>query len=258
VPNSSRVPSALGLCLFVLSSLLAAPASAQTSASLDAAVRDFEFAEFEKARDALAPIAEDPERAPEERARARTYLAATEHALGDVEAARAHLSILFRESPDVRLDPGLFLPELVRLAEEVRDEVALQRSLLEPRVDLAEPPHVAFAFLPFGTGQFANGQTTKGFAFLAGEALLFGVSTFLYSQFSGLKEVDHGFLRGGEFSDPEAARRLQLGYFATFWAGMALNVGGVVDALMSRQTSAQMARAAGAPPPFPTVHERRP
>lgn len=256
--NSSRAPSVLALSLFVLSTLLSAPAGAQSSASLDAAVRDFEFAEFEKARDALTPIAEDPERDVGDRTRARTYLAATEHALGDEAAARAHLSILFREAPDTRLDPGLFLPELVRLSEEVRDEVALQRSLLEPRVDASAQPHVALALLPFGTGQFANGQTTKGLAFLAGEALLFGVSTLLYSQFSGLKEEDHGFLRGGTFADPEAARRLQLGYFATFWAGMALNVGGVVDALMTRQSSARVAQAASVPPPFPSVHERRP
>lgn len=261
MPNSSPARESVALFLFVSLAVLAPAAWAASEADLDTAIRHFEFAEFSSARAALLPLVEAPALSEEDRRRARTYLAASEHALGDEDAARAHLRLLHREAPETRLDPGLFLPDLVSLSEEVRGELARERALLGPSLHAGatQPvPHVSLAFLPFGTGQFANGQTTKGIAFLAGEALLFGASTFLYSRFVLAKEGGPDFLQGGQFRDVEAARRLQIGYFATFWAGMSLNVAGVIDALLTRQQLGAAAHTAQLPPQFPTVHERRP
>lgn len=261
MPNSSRfrraflVPCALALGL---SSSVAVAADGARAEVLAEAIRDFESADFRPARDALTDLMDAPDLASAQREEALIYLAATEHALGDLEATRGHLRRLYRDFPAARLDPGIFLPELVSFSEDLRIEVERERALFQPVVRAApEPSPLALSLLPFGTGQFANQQVPKGIAFLAGEALLFGASALLYAQFSGNKVVDYGPLQGGQFRDPGAARALQLGYFATFWAGMALNVGGVIDALAHRKpvTPSTLSQQ---PVPFPTVAERRP
>src|SRR5690606_34395930 len=110
------------------------------------------------------------------------------HALGDLVATRKVLRSLYLDHPDANMDPGIFLPELVTLSNEVRVEVERERALFQPSVQpVAGPTPLALSLLPFGTGQFVNQQVPKGVAFLAGQALLFGASALMYTQFTNLK-----------------------------------------------------------------------
>ncbi len=260
MPNSSRFPRPLHLALALgLASGAAFAQSPGTAEAVAEAVRAFESAEFRASRDALVRLVDSPGITPTERQEALTYLAASEHALGDLVSTRRHLRTLYGDFPGARLDPGIFLPDLVSFAEDLRLEVERERALFHPTVRAApEPSPMALSLLPFGAGQFANQQVPKGLAFLAGEVLLFSASAVLYAQFANNKVVDYGPLQGGQFRDPGAARALQWGYFATFWAGMALNVGGVIDALVHRQPLTPASFAAQQHAPFPTVAERRP
>src|SRR5437764_14136868 len=83
-------------------------ASLPPSARLNEGVKFFDAADYAKARDNLAPIVDSPGLNDSERAKARMFLAASYHALGDVQSARAQLQQLARTAPHTRLDPGLF------------------------------------------------------------------------------------------------------------------------------------------------------
>ncbi len=92
---------------------------------------------------------------------------------------------------------------------------------------------VLYSFVPFGVGQFANEQPVKGSLFLVSETLAFGTAAAAFAAFESNK-IEGGLFEGGRFRDPELASTLQTTYLAAFWAGAALVVGGVVDALVSR------------------------
>src|SRR5690606_22193810 len=99
-------------------------------------------------------------------------------------------------APEARLDPALFVPELVALHQDARAEVAAERTRqqaltqperaktpsgdqgtlggprLVPVAPAASPPPAHLSLIPFGVGQFANGEGGKGTAFLVGELAL--------------------------------------------------------------------------------------
>ena len=92
--------------------------------------------EYEAAVQSFQQVLADPQRAPEEREEARVYLAASLHALGRVEEARRHLEVLAREHPGVRVDPVRFLPELVALAELIRQQLESEQAFAAREAEL--------------------------------------------------------------------------------------------------------------------------
>jgi len=94
---------------------------------------------------------------------------------------------------------------------------------------------VAWAFVPFGVGQFANDQPLKGSLFFAGEVAAFGTFAATFGALEGLK-VSGQFGRSGQIlsEDMPRARALQTTYLIAFWTGVALAAVGVVDAVASR------------------------
>ena len=94
---------------------------------------------------------------------------------------------------------------------------------------------VGWALVPFGIGQFANGQPVKGTVFCVSElALLLTAGTAL-GAFEASK-VSGTFMQGGDFRDTGQAKTLEVVYLAAFWAGVALMAVGVVEALVVRLT----------------------
>lgn len=119
----------------------------------------------------------------------------------DAEAA-AQARKLLQLRPDLRFDPLLEAPELVDLLERVRREQESELAALEEkrRRDDEEQQRLLemvrrgptvvertvvrnsylLNFVPFGAGQFQNGQPRKGRAFLISEAALAGLSVGMF------------------------------------------------------------------------------
>lgn len=213
-------------------------------------MKHFDAADYAKARDALVAIVDLPTLPDPDREKARMYLAASYQALGDVASARAQLLQLARQSPSTRMDPGIFVPELVVIADDARAEVSREQKLPPPGVcpqlvcptcvDAKCPPPperpsfaYAYALIPFGVGQFMNRQPAKGLLFLGAELATLGTAAVSFGIFEGLK-VDGAFGVSGRFREPERAAQLQTVYLATFYVGVGFMVWGIIDAIVSR------------------------
>jgi tetratricopeptide (TPR) repeat protein len=133
--------------------------------------------------------------------RARAYYAACLIALGRTDEANEQFEKLLRSDPRYRLDPVVFPGEVINrfidvkarlsseieAADRVRTEARAkaereQRAYISNLQRLASQESVVVqhsrwvAAVPFGVGQFQNGQEGLGFAFLIGEAILAGTS----------------------------------------------------------------------------------
>ncbi|QRO01217.1 hypothetical protein JRI60_20390 [Archangium violaceum] len=95
----------------------------------------YESGEYEAAAQVFAQVLTASDSTPEDRGRSRVYLAASLHALGRMEQAGEQLELLAREHPELRLDAARFLPDLVALAETIRQRVESERRDLELRAE---------------------------------------------------------------------------------------------------------------------------
>jgi hypothetical protein len=110
--------------LLVAHLLVSRVARAQTTG-----VDRYEYGDFEAATRLFEQELADPQLSPAGRALTRIYLAASLYALGQVEEARRPLEALAREHPEVRVDPVRFPPDLVALAEVIRQRVESEQQL---------------------------------------------------------------------------------------------------------------------------------
>jgi hypothetical protein len=94
-------------------------------------VRLYERGDYGRARKALEEDLRSRELSKEERIKARLYLAAALHASGAEEAARIQLEELALTAPGLQVDPILFPPDFVELAERSRKQVEAQREAAE-------------------------------------------------------------------------------------------------------------------------------
>jgi hypothetical protein len=74
---------------------------------------------------------------------ARLYLAACLYELGEMAETRANLEVLARNHPDQPVDPALFPPEFVVLANEARKRVDAERQPPPPPPDEKKDPDMA-------------------------------------------------------------------------------------------------------------------
>ncbi len=164
----------------------------------------FEFGAWAEAAGIVQQyLAAHPTPPEQEAVLAYRILGISEWHLGDRAHARAAFVALLSEDPDFKLDPFLVPPPIVEFLEEVRREheptlgplreqkrmlreqerladEARRRLLAEERARTGPPSKVvrvqervyALNWLPFGAGQFQNGQAGKGTAFAAGELAL--------------------------------------------------------------------------------------
>ncbi len=199
--------------------------------------------------------------------RARALAAASLIALSRKSEADPHIESIYRENPAFTPNPALFPPEVIdrftevraRIADELaakarkEADIALQKRLAEQRADdeekrwllsierLAGEERVTkknsrlIALVPFGAGQFQNGQNTLGWIFAATQAvtgMTSVVSGGLVSYYSGVdpKLVNE---EGQPVDLPALGQKIQIATainriaFGT-WA--ALTVAGIIQA----------------------------
>jgi len=183
---------------------LGQPRAAATHPDLRRAAARFEFGAWAEAAGIVQQfLSAHPTPAEADAVVAYRILGISEWHLGDKAHARSAFVALLSEDPDFKLDPFLVPPPIVEFLEEVRREheptlgplrdqkrmlreqerladEARRRLLAEERARTGPPSKVirlqervyALNWLPFGAGQFQNGQTAKGTAFAAGELAL--------------------------------------------------------------------------------------
>lgn len=207
---------ALARVVCVLLSLLpSALAGAATSdAELQRARDSFEYGDYERAREIAEELLRKNILSSDEQLIDANRIVALAYLYGESpgrreQAERYFLQLLSIE-PEYRLDPFFTPPAAVEFFDEVRrdneerlapireqrrvakearraEELARQRFLdeqartaasrvLEPTTELVERRHLALVFLPFGAGQFQNGDVGTG-TFLASVQLLAGATS---------------------------------------------------------------------------------
>jgi tetratricopeptide (TPR) repeat protein len=162
---------------------------------------------------------------------ARKYLGASLFFTGKRDEAAAELKRLLLLSPDLKLDPFVFPPQLVLFFDEVKasikdqlDKARAQRLLRdtmrlgERRVELRSL-HVNF--IPFGAPQFQNGHRAKGWALLGAEAALLALNVASYWAARGRADADGWYPAEADRAAAERWRTAQitaLGLFGGAWA----------------------------------------
>ncbi|HYH99352.1 tetratricopeptide repeat protein [Hyalangium sp.] len=121
--------------LFLLLSLLLVSGSAWAQ---KAGIERYEEGDFEAAARLFEQELAAPQLPPASQALARVYLAASLYALGREEEALKALEVLAREHPEQRVDPVRFPPDLVVLAETLRQKVESERQLATQEAALQE------------------------------------------------------------------------------------------------------------------------
>jgi hypothetical protein len=220
-----------------------------SDARVASAIENYNLGEYAAANSALTPLADDPALSPADRQEARTYLAATKFALGDPDEAKRQLKKLFAEFPEAEMDPASFVPDLVRLAQQTKSEVAKARAPAVATVTPVtkpppEPARSGFTLIPFGVGQFRNGDTAKGYAFLAGQSAAFAtaIGSFVWLQTNKVADPANGLTTGTYAPDKvDTARTLNTVYVASFWAGIAIAAAGVIEGIVSSGDSTSAA-----------------
>ncbi len=194
---------AAALCLLPGAAGLAAP-----PADLKRAKDRYEFGAYADAAGAVRELLARRKDLPEsEVVEAYRILGLSEYQLGDRGAARSAFVNLLSIDPDYTLDPFLVPPQIVeffdrvkrdaeaelaplrerrrllkeqeRLAEEARRKLLAEeaaRSGPPSKVVLVQERVYLFNWLPFGAGQFQNGDTGKGTAIAISQVLLGAVN----------------------------------------------------------------------------------
>lgn len=133
----------------------------------------YENGDYEAAVKQLIRELIDAQHPPREREQLRVYLAAALHAQGQVDEAQRELERLVHDNPELRLDTVRFPPDLVALAEALRQRVQTEREYArreaererkareEARLRLP-PPEAYLRPEAVGVYEFLGGQATAG------------------------------------------------------------------------------------------------
>jgi len=192
------------LVLFAVS-LAAAPARADDASELERAKASYDAGRYQEAverfREILNPAAPNALREPVAIERARAYNAACLIALGRSDEADAEIEKIIRAnpvfSPDPVAFPGKVVDRFIEIKSRLKGEIEAafraraaveqaakakaerqQREYIESLQRLASQETVLvrhsrwIAMVPFGAGQFQNGQAELGYTFLLAESAL--------------------------------------------------------------------------------------
>ncbi len=195
------------------------------------AVNAFEYQDFDRAIPQLRALLYPKTTLDRKRElQVREYLGAALWWQNDLRGALDEFTGLMVRNQRAKLDPARYPPKMVADFEAQRANL-IRMGVIEPEANVrdpepprpVEPPPVALLFFPFGVGQFANQQPTKGWILLGAETVLASASVAYY-----LSNRDAG-LSG---SKPLAGEVIQLSTGAAFWlvAGW-----GIVDAWNNRK-----------------------
>jgi hypothetical protein len=227
-----------------------AEAHARLSALFDASLPPCETAPSPTGRCRLT--------SPELVERARALDAASLLALKRDSEADALIALTLRQNPDYAPSPAMFPPEVIDRFTIVRGSMAAElRAIVQQRAKEAEQKRLAaqkareaeekwiteisekaamerwvepnsrwIAMVPFGIGQFQNGDTRLGITFAVGETLLGGaslVSVFVYNKLAPAA-INGNTAAQSYVNSAVLVNRI------TFAAWAALTLGGVIQA----------------------------
>lgn len=161
------------------------------------------------------------------------------------DEAREHFLAMLLADPDITLDPLVIPPAIMEMVESIRkerkpllDSVRAQRAQLQAERERRavkkaaanrQPPRsLLFTFVPFGFGQFYNGDDGKGAAFLSSELALLTLNVASYFVSRGFAGPD------GYYSHDNAvqARRWRAVQFGTLGALGAVAITGIIEAAL--------------------------
>lgn len=199
---------------------------------------------------------------PDDVLKAREYLGACYYWLGNEKRMEEEFTALLSLAPNHRLDPFYYPADLIERVDRLRARLAELHVIdLQGREEPHDrkPPCVVpketvvrrsrfVSFVPFGVGQFHNGDTVKGALFLTGEVLALGVNVGSYVAAERLRGAD-GFYSS---SAARTAQNLRVVQYASLGVLAGLVVLGVLDAALNVRTEerfVEMAPCPAVPPP---------
>ncbi len=206
------------------------------------ALEKYDFGDFEVACAKLDELRFNNAFDMEARVVTLKYLGACRHVQGDPTGATAAFESLLSLDANAQLDPVQFPPDMVQFFAGVKGKFQSQpepepepkpdqETLDDLRASDSHPPRksAGVALLPFGAGQFQNGQSGKGVTFATGQAVSFGIGVISLLLFEAEK-TSGTFLGGGEFEDPDKAALLQTVELVAFSSFAGLWAWSVIDA----------------------------
>ena len=227
---------------------LVAPARATPAEDLERARAAFRRAEYAAAIPILSSLLYPRPRLArvDELVEAHVLLGASAFETGDRATAGREFDEAIYLQGDLALEPVLFSPAAVELFDERKTAIAERNRLEAEKARLAaeaeayqrmlqslvvvEKRDYYVNFIPFGAGQFQNGQRGKGLAFAAAQGLTGGISAGIWLYLVG----SYGGVTGGKVppEDADSVRTLQQLEIATGVACIGLMAWGVVDSLI--------------------------
>jgi len=191
--------------------------------------------------------------------KAREYLGACEFWSGHERAMEDEFMALLMLSPGHRLDAFYYPPALIEKFEAIRRRLIDLHMIPSDAPEKPEPPpvpcerqevqvtrrHWAPMLIPFGVGQFLNGQSTKGALFLTGEVLTLGLNIGSYVAIEALRGSDGRFTAGAA----RTARDLRIAQYVGLGAFVGTAVWGIVDAFLHFQPEESSVRMVPCPGP---------
>ncbi|QDG54591.1 hypothetical protein FIV42_28750 [Persicimonas caeni] len=183
-----------------------------------------------------------------------------------LDTTRRHFLEILRKEPDHSLNPLLYPASVVELFEAVREENAEELDKIRAQRDDAngdvaaqglksiyiqrEVDHRLYAanFLPFGLGQFQNGEQVQGTLFAGAQTAALGLNVASYVMIESLRGDDGYYDRGAGGTTEQAlqwrtAQYVGLGLFVGFYAWS------VIDALRDYEPYDVRIRSLDEPPP---------
>ncbi len=178
----------------------------------------------------------------EQQLEAYRHLGVTYYILQQKERSKESFMLLLTREPDYQLDPLYVPPIIIDFFESIKEE---NRQLLDEirqaRIKTAEkeqPPlkkeyfsrnAYAVNFIPFGVGQFQNGQPVKGTLFAAAETISLALNITSYFMVRGYRGDDGMYTSG----NAKLARDWRITQFVSLGVFAILAVGGVIDAALN-------------------------
>lgn len=165
------------------------------------ALNAFKFQDFETAIPLFRKVVANPRGLDRRRQwRAREFLGAALWFSGDKAGASDQFSGLLIKNPQARLDPAYYPPQMIAdFVRARRKMIAL--GMIKPDEKPTpsneplqyEPPPVMLSYIPFGVGQIANREVSKGIAFMVVESALAATSVYFYNQnaYTGARRIPH-------------------------------------------------------------------
>jgi tetratricopeptide (TPR) repeat protein len=269
--------------------LAVAPARADDASELERAKASYDAGRYaegvDRFREILNPAAPNALREPTAIERARAYYAACLIALGRSAEADAEIEKVIRANPVFSPDPVAFPSKVIdrfieiksRLKQELesasRARAALeqaakakaerqQREYIESLQRLASEETVVVrhsrwvAMIPFGAGQFQNGQEGLGYAFLVAESALAVASAASFVVYNGLIADVSSKLGKEPIDFPNFESKLNTAFDVNQYSNAALAVvalAGIVHAQLTFVPEVQETRFRPLPPPPPPL-----